>query len=102
MPRDAAELVFDEATKVYPGREGAAPRLCGGARAGIRARRTARRERGAPAPPYAKQSPARPSGGGPWGVAPGRALAATPPLMLMDEPFGASDPIVRARLQDEF
>ena len=31
-----------------------------------------------------------------------RALAADPPLMLMDEPFGAIDPIVRARLQDEF
>src|SRR5207244_9775917 len=31
-----------------------------------------------------------------------RALAANPPLMLMDEPFGAIDPITRARLQDEF
>ena len=31
-----------------------------------------------------------------------RALAADPPLMLMDEPFGAIDPINRARLQDEF
>jgi osmoprotectant transport system ATP-binding protein len=31
-----------------------------------------------------------------------RALAANPALMLMDEPFGAIDPIVRARLQDEF
>jgi osmoprotectant transport system ATP-binding protein len=31
-----------------------------------------------------------------------RALAADPPLMLMDEPFGAIDPIVRMRLQDEF
>ena len=31
-----------------------------------------------------------------------RALAADPPIMLMDEPFGAVDPIVRARLQDEF
>ena len=31
-----------------------------------------------------------------------RALAADPPIMLMDEPFGAVDPIVRTRLQDEF
>ncbi len=31
-----------------------------------------------------------------------RALAADPPLMLMDEPFGAIDPINRERLQDEF
>ena len=31
-----------------------------------------------------------------------RALAADPPVMLMDEPFSAVDPVVRAQLQDEF
>ena len=31
-----------------------------------------------------------------------RALAVDPPIMLMDEPFGAVDPIVRTKLQDEF
>ena len=79
------------------------PRLLGWDRARSRARVTELLELvGLDPAQYADRYPSELSGGERQRVGVARALGADPPVLLMDEPFGAIDPITRDRLQSEF
>ena len=79
-----------------------APACWAGTRSGSRARATELLELIGLEPELGDRYPAQLSGGQQQRVGVARALAADPLVMLMDEPFGAIDPINRERLQNEF
>ena len=81
----------------------AVPRLLGWDRARVRARVAELLDLvGLDPAVYADRYPNQLSGGQAQRVGVARALAGDPPVLLMDEPFGAVDPIARERLQQEF
>ena len=77
------------------------PKLLGWDRARTKARVEELTELVGLDPEHLKRYPAALSGGQQQRVGVARALAADPPILLMDEPYSAVDPIVRGRLQDE-
>ena len=81
---------------------GTVPRLLGRDRAWIQRRAAELLELVGLESALAARYPGQLSGGQRQRIGVARAIAANPPLLLMDEPFGAVDPINRERLQNEF
>jgi osmoprotectant transport system ATP-binding protein len=81
---------------------GTVPTLLGWGKRRIHERSMELLERVGLDPAVAGRYPSQLSGGQQQRVGVARALAADPPVMLMDEPFSAVDPVVREQLQDEF
>jgi osmoprotectant transport system ATP-binding protein len=81
---------------------GTVPRLLGWDKQRIRARVGALLELVGLEQDDARRYPAQFSGGQRQRIGVARAMAADQPIMLMDEPFGAVDPIARDRLQNDF
>ncbi|MDR6980025.1 osmoprotectant transport system ATP-binding protein [Streptomyces sp. 3330] len=77
------------------------PRMLGWSKDKARARARELMERVGLDASFAKRYPYQLSGGQQQRVGVARALAADPPVLLMDEPFSAVDPVVRKGLQDE-
>jgi osmoprotectant transport system ATP-binding protein len=81
---------------------GTVPRLLGWPKQRIRERVAELLELVGLEPDDARRYPGQFSGGQRQRIGVARAMAADPPIMLMDEPFGAIDPITRERLQSDF
>jgi osmoprotectant transport system ATP-binding protein len=82
---------------------GTVPRLLGWSKASIRERAIELLQLvGLGSEDSLRRYPAEFSGGQQQRIGVARAMAVDPPIMLMDEPFGAIDPITRDRLQDDF